>query len=89
MKKVSVSKTSKDSKGRILNVELTIEEVPLILVNYTILKQSKTLCELDLLLNDFLLDDSKNIMFAGDLNWWFSYSEKKVYFKDLTTYSEI
>ena len=89
MKKVSVSKTSKDSKGRILNVELTIEEVPLILVNYTILKQSKTLCELDLLLNDFLLDDSKNIMFAGDLNWWFSYSDKKVYFKDLTTYSEI
>ena len=88
MKKVSVSKTSKDSKGRILNVEVTIEEVPLILVNYTILKQSKTLCELDLLLNDFMLDDSKN-MFAGDLNWWFSYSEKKVYFKDLTTYSEI
>ena len=37
MKSISVGKTSKDSKGRILIGEVTIEEVTLILVNYTML----------------------------------------------------
>ena len=70
-KKFSVSKMSKDSKGRILIVEV----VAFILVNLynanTEVEQLKTICELDLLLDDFLLDDSKNIVIAGDLNLFF------------------
>ena len=62
-KKKFVTTTSKDSKGSILIVEVTIKEVPFILDNsYNAkikVKQLKTLCELDLLLDDFLLDDSK------------------------------
>ena len=71
-----VSKTSKDCKGRILIIEVTIEEVSFILVNIcnanTKVKQLKTLCELDLLLDEFLLDDSKNIVIARDLNLFFN-----------------
>ena len=37
----------------------------------TKVEQLKTLCELDLLFDDFLLDDTKNIIFAGDLNLFF------------------
>ena len=62
---------SKGSKGRILIVEV----VAFILVNLynanTEVEQLKTICELDLLLDDFLLDDSKNIVIAGDLNLFF------------------
>ena len=74
-KKFSVSKTSKNSEGRILIVEVIIEEVPFILVSLynanTKVEQLKTLCELDLLFYDFLLDDTKNIIFVGDLNLFF------------------
>ena len=74
-KKFSVSKTCKDSKGRILIVEVKIEEVPFILVNLynanADVEQLKTLCEFDLLLDDFSIDDSKNIFFAGDFNLYF------------------
>ena len=70
-KKFSVSKMNKDSKRRILIVEV----VAFILVNLynanTEVQQLKTICELDLLLDDFLLDDSKNIVIAGDLNLFF------------------
>ena len=100
-KKFSVSKTSKDSKGRILIVEVTTEEVPFISVNLynanTEVERLKTLSELDLLLDDFLLDDCKTVIFAGDLNLFFdsnleasgSSPTLKVYFKDVTTYREI
>ena len=37
MKNVSVSKTSQDSKGRLLIGKVTIEEVTFILVDYTML----------------------------------------------------
>ena len=37
-------------------------------------EQIKTLCELDQLLDDFLLDDSKNIIMTGDLNFFFDSS---------------
>ena len=56
------------------------------------MEQLNTLCKLD------LLNDSKHIIFAADLNLFFdSYLEasggfltlKKVYFEDLTTYREI
>ena len=94
------SKTSKASKGRIPIIEITIEEVHFILVNLynanTQVEQIKTLCELGLLLDEFLLDDSKTIIIAGDLNLLFysnletsgdlefSYPEKNMYFKGLT-----
>ena len=75
MTNVSISKTNKDGKGRILIVEVTIEEVPFIMVNlynaYTEVEELKILSELDLLFDDFLLDDSKNIVIAGDLNLLF------------------
>ena len=68
-KTLFVSKNSKDSKGRILIFEVKIEEVSFILVNIynasTEVEQLKTLCKLDLLLDDFLLDDSQNIVIAG------------------------
>ena len=90
-KKFSVSKPAK-----VVKVEFTIEEVPFVLVNLynanTEVEQLNTLCKLD------LLNDSKHIIFAADLNLFFdSYLEasggfltlKKVYFEDLTTYREI
>ena len=100
MKKTSVSKTSKDGKSRIPIAEVTIEKLPFILVHlYNANRRTiKTLCELDLLFDDFLWDDSKNKYFAEDLNLffdsnlktrWFSYPEKEVYFKDFTTYRGI
>ena len=62
---------NKGSKRRIL----IVEAVAFILVNLynanTEVQQLKTICELDLLLDDFLLDDSKNIVIAGDLNLFF------------------
>ena len=58
-----LEKTSKNNKGRILIAKVIFEEVPFILVNLynanTEVKQLKALCELDLLLDGFLLDDSK------------------------------
>ena len=92
------SKTSKASKGRIPIIEITIEEVPFILVNLynanTQVEQIKTLCEFGLLLDEFLLDDSKTIIIAGDINLLFdsnleasggSFTLKKyIYFKGLT-----
>ena len=77
-KKVSVSKVSKDNNGRILIVEVTIENSTFVLINLyktnTETEQIKTLCELDKLLDDFLLDDSKNIIMTGDLNFFFDSS---------------
>ena len=56
MKKTSVSKTSKDGKSRIPIAEVTIEKLPFILVHlYNANRRTiKTLCELDLLFDDFL-----------------------------------
>ena len=77
-KKVSVSKVSKDKKGRILILEVTIEDSTFVLINLynanTEPEQIETICELDRLLGDFLLDDSKNIILAGDLNLIFDSS---------------
>ena len=71
-KYVSVIRTSKYSKGKINIIEVTIKEVTFILVNlYNAnieVEKLKTLWELDLFLEDFLLDDSKNIAIAEDLN---------------------
>ena len=78
MKKTSVGKTSKDSKSRIPIAEVTIEKLPFILVNlYNANRRTiKTLCELGLLFDDFLWDDSKNKYFAEDLNLFFDSNVK-------------
>ena len=77
-KKISVSKVSKDNNGRILIVEVTIEDSAFLIINLynanTEPEQIKTFCELDKLLDDFLLDESKNIIMVGDLNLFFDSS---------------
>ena len=74
-KKICVNKISQDTKGRILIIDVSIDDMPFILVNLynanTEAEQLLTLCEFDHLLDDFLLDNSKNIVFAGDLNLFF------------------
>ena len=74
-KYVSVIRTSKYSKGKINIIEVTIKEVTFILVNlYNAnieVEKLKTLWELDLFLEHFLLD-SKNIAIAEDLNLSFN-----------------
>ena len=74
-KKFLLVKPVKIVKTEFPIIEATIEEVPFILVNLynanTQVEQIKTLCELHLLLDEFLLDDSKNIIVAGDFNLLF------------------
>ena len=99
-KNVSVSKVSKDIKSRILNLEVTIEDLTFILINlynsHTEPEQVETFYELDKLLDDFLLDDSKNIILAGDFKfnfrfqfgsfWWHSNTKEKIHFYVFTVY---
>ena len=42
----------------------------------TEVEQLKTLCDLYLLLDDFLPDDSKNIVIVGDLNLFFDFNSE-------------
>ena len=74
-KKFLLVKPVKIVKTEFPIIEATIEEVPFILVNLynanTQVEQIKTLCELHLLLDEFLLDGSKNIIAAGDFNLLF------------------
>ena len=74
-KKFSVGKISKDDNGRILIIEALINDTSFVLVNLynanTEPEQLKTLCKLDQLLDDFSINNSQNIILAGDFNFFF------------------
>ena len=74
-KKFEQKQIKRDKNGRILIVEANIDDETFILINIynanTEQEQLQTLCELDLLLEDFSLDVSKNVIMAGDFNLFF------------------
>ena len=75
-KKFSVNKICKDSSGRVLIIEAEIETGTFILLNLynpnSETEQLQTLSNVDLLLSDSSLDDTKIIVFAGDFNLVFN-----------------
>ena len=75
-KKFSVNKICKDNIGRVLIIEAEIETGTFILLNLynpnSETEQLQTLSNVDLLLSDFSLDDTKIIVFAGDFNLVFN-----------------
>ena len=75
-KKFSVNKICKDNSGRVLIIEVEIETETFILLNFYNSKseteQRQTRSDVDLLLSDFSLDDTKTIVFAGDFNLFFN-----------------
>ena len=68
-------KISKDDNGRILIIEALINDTSFVLVNLynanTEPEQVKTLWKLDQLLDDFSINNSQNIILAGDFNFFF------------------
>ena len=75
-KKFSVNKICKGNSGRVLIIEVEIETETFILLNFYNSKseteQRQTRSDVDLLLSDFSLDDTKTIVFAGDFNLFFN-----------------
>ena len=75
-KKVSFNKICKDNNGRVLIIEAEIETGTFILLNLynpnSETEQLQILSNVDLLLSDFSLDDTKTIVFAGDFNLFFN-----------------
>ena len=75
-KKFSVNKICKDNNGRVLIIETEIETETFMLLNLynwnSETEQLQTLSNVDLLLSDFSLDDTKTIVFAGDFNLFFN-----------------
>ena len=75
-KKFSVNKICKDNSGRVLIIEVEIETETFILLNFYNSKseteQRQTRSDVDLLLSDFSLDDTKTIVFAADFNLFFN-----------------
>ena len=75
-KKFSVNKICKSNNGRVLIIEAEIETETFILLNLynsnSEREQLQTLSDVDLLLSDFSLDDTKTIVFAGDFNLFFN-----------------
>ena len=71
-KKFTVNKINQDSNGRILIIEVNIDDELLVLINFynsnTETEQIKTLNDLEFLLSEFSLDSSKQVIFAGDFN---------------------
>ena len=71
-KKFSVNKICKDNNSRVLIIEAEIETGTFILLNLynpnSETEQRQTLSNVDLLLSDFSLHDTKTIVFAGDFN---------------------
>ena len=74
--KFSVNKICKNNNSRVLMIEVEIETETFILLNLYNSKseteQLQTLSDVDLLLSDFSLDDTKTIVFAGDFNLFFN-----------------
>ena len=74
-KKFTVNKISHDNGGRILILEANIDDEIFILVNFynsnTESEQIKSLNELNHMLNDFSINSSKRVIFAGDFNMIF------------------
>ena len=73
-KKFSVNKICKDNNGRAVIIETEIEtEILLNLYNSNSkTEQLQTLTNVDLLLSDFSIDDTKTIVFAGEFNLFFN-----------------
>ena len=75
-KNCSVNKICKDNNGRVLAIEAEIEIETFVLLNLynsnSEAEQLQTLSDVDLLLSDFSLDDTKTIVFAGDFNLFFN-----------------
>ena len=75
-KKFSVNKICKDNNGRVLIIEAEIETGTFILLNLynpnSETEQLQILSNVDLLLSDFSLDDTKTIVFAADFNLFFN-----------------
>ena len=75
-KKFSVNKICKDNNGRVLIIEEEIETGTFILLNLynpsSETEQLQTLSNVDLLLLDFSLGDTKIIVFAGDFHLLFN-----------------
>ena len=75
-KNCSVNKICKDNNGSVLIIEAEIETETFILLNFcnsnSEAEQLQTLSDVDLLLSDFSLDDTKTIVFAGDFNLFFN-----------------
>ena len=73
--KIKVSKIKNDNQGRILIVDVDIDEETFVLINLynenTEAEQIETIYELDQLLGDFCLDSNKKIILAGDFNLFF------------------
>ena len=74
-KKFSVNKICKDNNGRVLIIEAEIETEMFILLNLynpnSKTEQLQTLSDVDLILSEFSVDDTKTIVFARDFNWFF------------------
>ena len=75
-KKFSVNNICKDNNGRVPIIEGEIEIGTFILLNLynpnSETEQLQTLNDVDLLLSDFSLDNTKTIVFAGDFNLFFN-----------------
>ena len=75
-KKFSVNKICIDNNGKVLIIEAEIETETFILLNlynlYSKTEQLQTLRNVDLLLSDFSLDNTKSIVFAGGFNLFFN-----------------
>ena len=73
--KLYFSHGTTSSRVRILIIEALINDTSFVLVNLynanTELEQLKTLCKLDQLLDDFSINNSQNIILAGDFNFFF------------------
>ena len=71
----NANKTSKDNDGRILIIDVEIEDDAFFIINLynpnTEAEQLQTLSKLDQLLEDFCLDSTQNIIFAEDFNLCF------------------